>query len=107
MIQNVVLVQPYKFMCSGVTVGTTPVNVSPTGIGTFSDGVACNFVQIENLGAADVYIHHKSTDVPIEGFEITAPSATNMNIITLPYNRAQTIWAATATGTASIRILVY
>ena len=107
MVTNIVNVQPYKFMCSGVTVGTTSVNISPSGIGNFIDGVACNFIKIQNLGSADCYISHRATDIQIEGYEITAPPATAISELTLPYNRAQSIFAATATGTASLRILFY
>lgn len=103
----IVVVNPYKVMMSGITVGTSPVNISASGVGIFPEGLACNAVIIENLGGSDVYIHHKSTDVAIEGFEVTNPSATNINSITLPINRYTTLWAATATGTANIRMIFY
>ena len=107
MTTQVVIVNPYKVLMSGVTVGTTPVNISASGIGVFPEGVALNAVIIENLGGADVYIHHKSTDVAIEGFEVTNPSATNINSITIPINRYTSLWAATAASTANIRMIFY
>lgn len=103
----IVVVNPYKVMTSGVTVGTSPINISASGVGVFPEGLACNAVIIENTGNGDVYIHYKSTDVAIEGFKIVAPSATSVNSITIPINRYTTLWAATSTGTANIRMLFY
>ncbi len=107
MTTKVIIANPYKVATSGITVGTSPINISPSGMSPFRDGLNVNGIIIQNLGSADVYIHYKSTDVAIEGMEITAPSATNINILQFPFNAQTTLWAATATGTANIRMLFY
>lgn len=92
------------FAVSGITVSTTPVEIINPADNPLP---RTREVVIQNLGTADVYISHKSTDIPIEGFEITAPGTNDINSVKIPLMHNVSVWAATSAGSASIRMIIY
>lgn len=100
------LVSVDAFAVSGITVGTTPVEIVNPGENPLP---RTRQVTIQNLDATnDVFISHKSTDVPIEGFQLNAvgtndPNASNR--VTIPLMHNVSVWAASSGGTANIRMI--
>lgn len=92
------------FVASGVpSVGTTAVEILSPGSNPLP---RMREVTIQNLGSADVYVGHSPDSLTILGYEITAPPTDSINSITIPVMHNVSIWAATATGTANVRMLI-
>jgi len=94
------------FAASGITVGTTALEILSPGTNPLP---RMREVTIQNLGTADVYIGHSADGIVLsaEGFELTAPAANTVSLVTIPLMHNVSIWAATAAGTASVRMLIF
>lgn len=94
------------FAVSGITIGTTPIEiVNPA----FNPLPRTRQVIIQNLdGTNDVFIGHKSTDLPLEGFQLSAVAAANGNSpsqVTLPLLHNVSVWAAASAGSVQVRMI--
>lgn len=100
------------FAASGVTVGTTAVEI----IGPHNNPLPrCTSVKLRNDGTNDVFISHKQSFPTLDAFIIPAAdilaagtgSTDPAHIIELPILHNVSVWAKTATGTSIVRLLIY
>ena len=90
------------FASSGVTVGTTAVEVIAPGINPLP---RCRNIILENTGGQAVLIGHRANIQDPEAFELgtTAPN----NRIELPLLHNVSVFARTTTGSSVIKLIVY
>jgi len=94
------------FAASGITVGTSPIEI----IGPHTNPLPrCRAVVIQNsTDNTTVRIAHDPDKVVSEGFVLEAGTVINADRhIVLPIMHNVSVYAAAATGTATIRMLIY
>jgi hypothetical protein len=92
------------FAASGVTVGTTAIEVLSPGTNPLPRS---RQVIIENIGSNEVYISHKDVFTTLDAFELSEGVAGENNRVTLPVLHNVSIWAKTDTGTSTVRLLIF
>lgn len=99
------LVAVDAFAASGITVGTTPVEI----VGPNNNPLPrCRQIILQNTGANEVYISHNPTFPLVDSFELPVGGTAGANRrITLPLLHNVSIWARADTGTSVIRLLIF
>jgi len=93
------------FAASGITVGTAAIDILSPGRNPLP---RCREVLVENVGGADVYLSH-NPDFPTEdAFELaTEGTAGRETRVRLPLLHNVSLYAKTAAGTSSVRLLIF
>ena len=93
------------FAASGITVGTNAVAI----IGPTTNPLPrCREVILQNTGAAPVYISHKPSFTTQDSFELPIGGTAGVNRrVALPILHNVTVYARTASGSSSVRLLIY
>ena len=100
------LVAVDTFVASGVTVGTTPLEIVGPHINPLP---RCRHVVVQNLGANDLYIsHHPNVEI-LDSFQLAAGGTAGADrSIALPLLHNTSVWAKTAiSGTSQVGILIF
>ena len=94
------------FAVSGITVGTTPVQILAPGNNPLPRSVK---VILQNVGSQDVFIGPTSEKASVaEGFVLaTDGTAGTSRRVELPFLHNVEIWARSQTGTSTIKMLIY
>jgi hypothetical protein len=92
------------FAASGVTVGTSVVEL----VGPLNNPLPrCSEVIVENVGGQDVYLHHEANFVNEDAFELSTEGTAGRNTrVTLRLLHNNSLYAKTATGSTSVRLLI-
>lgn len=91
------------FTASGITVGTTSVEVISF---TTNPLPRSGMVLVKNGGASAVLISHKQNFTDNEGFPLAANGTIN-DQIQLPVLKNVSVWARCASGSTTIKLLIY
>lgn len=110
--QNVVVINAEDitsvetFAASGITIGTTPIKIWGTEQSFLP---RARTLKIENsTDSSTVFIAHDPSKVISEGWALTNAGAnTPRSSVELPVLTSVEVYAATSTGTASIRMLIF
>ena len=92
------------FAASGVTVSTAVVEL----VGPLNNPLPrCREIVVENVGGADVYLSHSSSFTTQDSFELsTEGTAGRSSRIHLPFLHNVSLYAKTAAGSTSVRLLI-
>jgi len=92
------------FAASGITVSTGVVEI----VGPHTNPLPrSREIIVENVGAADVYLSHLPTFPAEDAFELsTEGTAGRSTRVTLPLLHNVSVYAKTAAGTTSVRLLI-
>ena len=91
------------FAASGITVGTSAVEVVSFATNPLPRS---GMVLVKNGGASAVLISHKQNFTDNEGFPLAANGTIN-DQIQLPVLKNVSIWARCASGSTTIKLLIY
>lgn len=97
------LVAVDAFAASGVSVSTTSVEVVGFGNNPLP---RCRNVIVKNGGATAVLLSHKQNFTDIEGFPLSALGTAN-DQIELSIMKNVSVWARTASGSTTVKVLIF
>ena len=98
------------FAASGLTIGTTPVQIAGPGITPLPRArkiVIQNSSLSAALGDALFVGHRENHDFLIEGFGVYGSNAGHINQIEIPLMAGTEVWARSVTNNISVRLLFY
>lgn len=91
------------FAASGISVATSPVEIVSFGVNPLP---RCGNVLVKNGGASAVLISNKQNFTDIEGFPLSALGTSGDSVL-IPVLKNVSIWARCATGSTTMKVLIY